>query len=492
MIGQLYPNWELCIADDASTDAEIREILQAHAAADKRIKVTYRSQNGHISAASNSALELVTGEFVVLMDHDDELPPHALYMVAEEINRQPNVDLIYTDEDKVDGDGKRHDPHFKSSWNPDLFYAQNIIAHLGVYRTSLVRAVGGFRIGLEGSQDYDLALRILGLTNHDRIRHIPFVLYHWRIYSGVQTFSSNNPAKSVSTAHRALAEHFQETHQNADVLPLPSFPGWWRIRRELPACKPSVTLIVPTRDRVELLRGCVHGILHKTDYQELSVIVVDNGSVEPDTLSYLDELRGEPRVQVLRVEGPFNYSTLNNAAVRLAKTDFVGFINNDIEVVRSGWLAELVSQAARPGVGAVGTKLLYANGNIQHAGVILGVYGVAAHGHRHYPAGAIGYFGRPQLQQDLSAVTAAALIMPRRLFNDIGGFDATNLAVGYNDVDLCLRIREAGYRVIYTPFAELLHLESASRGTNLLPSQLERDRSERRYMVERWGQATRA
>ncbi len=491
VLGQLYTNWELCIADDASTDPEIRSILKAHAAADKRIKVVYRKQNGHISAASNSALELVSGEFVVLMDHDDELPSHALYMIAEEINRYPDVDVIYTDEDKVDGEGRRHDPHFKTGWNPDLFYAQNIIAHLGVYRTTLVRAVGGFRLGLEGSQDYDFSLRILGLTNNDRIRHIPFVLYHWRIFPGVRTFSSNNPDKSISTARRALVEHFQEAQQDVDVLPLTTFPGWWRVRRKLPEHVPSVTLIIPTRDRVELLRGCVEGLLNGTDYPKLAIIVVDNGSVEPETLSYFAQLRGDARVRILRVEGPFNYSALNNVAVRQVQDDLICFMNNDIEVTRSNWLTEMVSQAVRPGIGAVGTKLLYANGNIQHAGVTLGVYGVAAHGHRHYPTDAIGYFGRPQLQQDLSAVTAAALIMPRHLFNEIGGFDAANLAVGYNDVDLCLRIREAGYRVIYTPFAELRHLESASRGMNLSPKQIERDRQERSYMVERWGMLLR-
>ncbi|MGI4747209.1 MAG: glycosyltransferase, partial [Janthinobacterium lividum] len=234
-------------------------------------------------------------------------------------------------------------------------------------------------------------------------------------------------------------------------------------------------------------RGCLDGLLHGTDYPKLAVIVIDNGSVEPETLSYFAQLRTDSRVQILRIEGPFNYSALNNAAVRHAKGDLVGFMNNDIEVMQPGWLTEMVLQSVRPGIGAVGAKLLYANGNIQHAGVILGVYGVAAHGHRNHPADAIGYFGRPQLQQDLSAVTAAALIMPRHLFTEIGGFDATNLTVGYNDVDLCLKIREAGYRVIYTPFAELRHLESASRGMNVSPKQIERDQQERRYMAERWG-----
>lgn len=487
VLGQLYPNWELCISDDASTDPAVRDTLETYAARDRRIKIVFRQRNGHISASSNSALELVTGEFVALMDHDDELPAHALYMVVEELNRHPQTDVIYSDEDKIDADGNRHDPHFKTDWNLDLFYSQNFVAHLGVYRTALVRQAGSFRVGFEGSQDYDFTLRVLGLTEASRIRHIPFVLYHWRIFPGVSTFSSDNPGKSVDTARRALTDHFRDTQQDVEVLPIKSFPSWWRIKRRLPKVPPSVTLIIPTRDRVELLRGCVQGILHRTSYPSLDIIIVDNSSTERETLAYFRSLQTDDRVQVLRVEGPFNYSTLNNRAIEQAQGEYVGFLNNDIEVMGPDWLTEMMTQAVRPGIGAVGTKLLYANGSIQHAGVTLGVYGVAAHGHRHVPANAIGYFGRPQLQQELSAVTAAALVAPKHVIRELGGFNEVNLPVGYNDVDLCLRIRAAGYRIVYTPFAELRHLESASRGANVTVEQQERDRRERDYMVGRWG-----
>ena len=488
VIDQLYPHWELCIAEDCSPNEEIRTILRDYAARDARIKIVFRQQNGHISRASNSALELVTGDFVALMDHDDELPPHALYLVANEINRFPDTDIIYTDEDKIDEHGRRHDPYFKNDWNQELFYSQNCVAHLGVYRTELMRAVGGFRAGFEGSQDYDLTLRVLRISAAERIRHIPHVLYHWRIFDGVRTFSSDNPSNSVSTARRAMDEYFAQAEPDSVVTPIPYFPGWWRIRRPLPAKPPRVSIIIPTRDRIELVRNCVDGILNRTDYPDLDVVIVDNGSTEAASLNYLTMISHDPRVSVLRDDGPFNYSRLNNVAVARAIGDYVCFLNNDIETIAPDWLTELVSQAVRPGVGAVGTRLLYASGTLQHAGISMGVYGVAAHSHRHFPGDSIGYFGHPQLVREVSAVTAAALLMPKDLFLQVGGFDEDNLAVSYNDVDLCLRIRAAGRRVLYTPFAALYHLESASRGPDVTLAQQELQRIERGYMTARWAE----
>ncbi|UJL71515.1 glycosyltransferase [Agrobacterium vitis] len=487
ILDQLYPHWELCVADDCSPNPAIRSILSEYAARDERIKVIYRSENGHISRASNSAIEHVTGEFVALMDHDDEIPAHALYMVAHELNRHPEADIIYTDEDKIDASGRRHDPHFKTDWNQELFYSQNMVAHLGVYRTSLVKAVNGFRAGFEGSQDYDFTLRLLKLTSPERIRHIPFVLYHWRIFEGVRTFSSNNPSRSIDTARRAMEEYFADVEPDSTVLPIEAFPSWWRIKRPLPQDLPSVTIVIPTRDRVSLVRNCVSGVLDGTDYSNLDVIIIDNGSTEDDSLAYFELIGRDPRVTVLRDDGPFNYSRLNNTAVAMAKGDYICFLNNDIEVIEAGWLSEMMSQAVRDKVGAVGTRLLYGNGTLQHAGVTLGIYGVAAHGHRHFPGNSIGYFGHPQLVRETSAVTAAALVMRKDLFTAIGGFDSANLAVSYNDVDLCLRVREAGYKVVYTPFAPLRHLESVSRGPDVTPEQKELQRIERGYMQARWG-----
>lgn len=486
VLAQTYENWELCIADDASTNSEVRTVLDEYVRRDSRIKAVFREKNGHISAASNSALELVTGEFVALMDHDDALPVHALYMVAEEIVRHPDVDLIYTDEDKVDENDRRHDPHFKTDWNPELFYSQNFVAHMGIYRTSIVRKISGFRVGFEGSQDYDFVLRFLLHTDASRIRHIPHVLYHWRIFPGVASFSTNNPDASIETARRALVEYFEQTEPASEVVGIEQFPSWWRIKRQPPAVLPRVSLIVPTRDRLGVLKVAIDGLLHATNYDNMEVIVVDNESVESETLEYFRFIEQDPRVKILRVEGAFNFSALNNRAAEIATGSILGFINNDIEVIHDDWLLELVTQASRPNVGVVGAKLYYANDTIQHAGVILGLYGVAAHGHRHFPRNSVGYFGRPMLVQNMSAVTAACMVMPKAVFDQVGGYDETNLTVGYNDVDLCLKAREAGFDIVFTPFAELYHLESVSRGENLSAAQIERDARERAYMLRRW------
>ena len=489
VIAQLYQNWELCIADDASPDPEISAILKEYARDDPRIKVTYRAQRGHISAASNSALELVMGDFVALMDHDDELPPHALYMVAVELNDHPDADIIYSDEDKIDAEGRRHGAYFKTDWNPELFYSQNMISHLGVYRASMVRQVGGFREGFEGSQDYDLALRIVAATTADRIRHIPYVLYHWRLAGGLDTFSTSNLPVAVHAARRAVAEYLSARGEPTEVVG-GNLPFYNRVIRSLPDPPPTVSLIVPTRDRVALLRNCINGLLHNTDYPELEIIIVDNGSSEPDTLDYLDSLKKESRVRILRIEAPFNFSTLNNRAAEIARGEILGFINNDIEVIDPGWLKEMVAQVTQPGVGAVGAKLYYRNDTIQHAGVVLGLGGVAGHPHTHHPRSDAGYIGRLQLVHNLSAVTAACMLMPKRIFQEVGGFDEVNLAVAFNDVDLCLRVRQAGYSIVWTPYAELYHLESASRGYDYgNQERAERAALEVAYMRLRWGAA---
>ena len=486
MIGQIYPNWQLCIADDNSSNPEVRAILQDYARRDHRIKVVFRPQNGHISAASNSALASATGDFVALMDHDDELPAHALYMVAVELNAHPDTDIIYSDEDKIDADGRRYDPYFKTDWNQELFYSQNIVSHLGVYRASLMRQVGGFREGLEGSQDYDLALRIVALTTPERIRHIPHILYHWRIFSGGQTFSTDHLPIAVRAARQALSDYFADRDAAVEIA-LSKIPCYYRVRHALPDPLPRVSLIVPTRDRIELLRSCIDGLLRKTDYPNLEIILVDNESRQSDTLAYFRSLKAESRVRIIRVEGAFNFSALNNRAADIAKGDLIGFINNDIEVIAPDWLKEMVSQVVQAGVGAVGAKLYYGDDTIQHAGVVLGLGGVAGHPHRRFHRSAAGYFGRLQLVQNVSCVTAACLLMPKKIFVEVGGFDEVNLPVAFNDVDLCLKIREMGYSIVWTPYAELYHLESASRGPDLASKEIQRFNRECAHMERRWG-----
>lgn len=487
VIAQLYENWELCIADDASPAPHVTQILREFAARDARIKFVTRAENGRIAKASNSALELATGEFVALMDHDDVLPNHALYMVAVEINAHPDADVLYSDEDKLNEEGRRFEPLFKSDWDPDRMYGHNYISHLGVYRTSLMREVGGFRDGYNGSQDYDLALRVIARTQADRIRHIPFVLYHWRLFPGAQTFSSTQLGTATDSARRALRDYFAVKGEKVEVMKA-RVPTLYRVQRDVPQPAPRVSLIIPTRDRLFLLEQCVEGLLKRTDYPDFEIIIVDNDSREPETLRYLKAIVADKRVRVLRVDGPFNFSALNNDAVKIATGTIIGFINNDIDVIHPEWLSEMVAQISQPDVGAVGAKLYYGNNTIQHAGVVLGLGGVAGHNEKYVGRLGSGYFGQLHFARSVSAVTAACMLIKRGIFESIGGFDDVNLTVAFNDIDLCLKVRQAGYRIIWTPYAELYHLESASRGSDDFDSEKhQRFLREVNYMLRRWG-----
>lgn len=490
---QLYSHWELCIADDASTAPHVRAVLEEAAAADPRIKVRYRSENGHISAASNSALDLVAGEFVGLLDHDDELAPDALFEVAAALDARPQTDLIYSDEDKIDEDGRRHHPYFKPDWMPDLITGQNFVSHLSVYRTSLVRAVGGFRVGYEGSQDWDLVLRAVERTTPDRIVHIPKVLYHWRAIPGSTAVRVSEKNYSVDAARRALAEHFERRGDRVELLPVPG--DNWRVKYPLPPEPPLVSLVIPTRNQVAYLKRCVDSILEKTTYPSFEILIVDNGSDDPAALEYLRSLqdgshpllRPGRRVEVLRRDAPFNYSALNNDAASRARGQLLGLLNNDLEVISPDWLEEMAGQALRPDIGCVGAMLYYPNDTIQHAGVVLGLGGVAGHAFRHFPRATDGAFNRARLAQNYSAVTAACLVVRAELFQRVGGLDEQALAVAFNDVDLCLKVRAAGYRNLWTPFAEFYHHESVSRGPEDTVEKFARFRAEIATMQERWG-----
>lgn len=479
---QLYPHWELCIADDASTSVEVRAILRAYSEGDARIKVVFRPENGHISAASNSALALATGAWLALMDHDDLLAEHALFWVADCIAAHPEVRLIYSDEDKVDENGQRSDPYFKPDWNVDLFRSQNMFSHLGVLATDLVRELGGFRVGLEGSQDWDLVLRCIERIGPGHIRHVPRVLYHWRVHVASTARSMKAKPYAALAGERALNEHFERTGVRASA----EYVGFgYRARYALPDVPPLVSLIIPTRNALELMRQCVNSIGAKTTYPNYEIIVVDNGSDDPAALDYFKTIAQKPNIRVLRDEREFNYSALNNAAVEVARGDLVALVNNDIEVISPDWLSEMVSIALQPGVGAVGARLWYPNMTLQHGGVVLGL-GVASHAHKGLPAGLNGYAGRAALIQSFSAVTAACLVIRKTIYQQVGGLDEVNLQVAFNDVDFCLRVRQAGFRNVWTPYAELLHHESATRGEDLAPHKRERFRREIAYMRQRW------
>lgn len=480
---QIYPNWELCIADDASPKPEVRATLEKLAKADPRIKVVFRPENGHISQASNSALALATGEWVALLDHDDLLSEHALFWVVECLNQHPDTDLIYSDEDKIDIHGNRSDPYFKCDWNLDLFYSHNLITHLGVYRTQIVREIGGFRVGLEGAQDYDLALRYIEACGQERIRHIPRILYHWRIHPESTAQSADSKPYAMLAGERALNEHFQRTGMAAKAE-LVNYG--YRVSYALPEPAPLVSIIIPTRNALALTRQCIDSIQTKTTYKNYEIIVVDNNSDDPAALAYFEGLRQQANVRVIRDERPFNYSALNNAAAKGAKGEVLVLLNNDIEVITPGWLSEMVSLALQPGVGAVGAKLLYPDNTLQHGGVVLGIGGVAGHSHKCFPRDHAGHKGRIGLRSSFSAVTAACLAVAKENYFAVGGLNETELTVAFNDVDFCLKLKERGFRNVWTPYAELYHHESATRGHENTPEKIARFEKESSYMKARW------
>ena len=483
---QIYECWELCIADDASTDPEVRPFLEKVAAADPRIKLTFRERNGHISACSNSALALATGDWCALLDQDDALTENALALVALEIDRHPDAGLIYSDEDKIDENGVRSNPFFKPDWNPELFLGQNYINHLGCYRADLLREIGGFREGFEGSQDYDLALRCVDRLRPEQVRHIPRILYRWRMVGGSLAAIPDAKPYAKDAARRAIADHAKRSQMPGTVVACPENNESHRFVHALPEPAPLVSIIIPTRDRAALLKRCVESIQARTNYRPFEIIIVDNGSVESETLDFFRAI-GQENVRVIPESGPFNYSRLNNRAAVEARGDILVFLNNDTEIDDPGWLTEMVSHAARLQVGAVGARLWYPDGTLQHGGAVLGLGGVAGHAFPHIPRGHPGYFNRAMLQQNCSAVTGACLALRKTVFKELGGFDEKNLGVTFNDIDFCLRLTQRGYRVVWTPFADLIHHESASRGHQRKPEEQAEFERAVDYMQTRWG-----
>lgn len=482
--GQGYPNWELCIADDRSTRRETLEVLRSYEGADPRIKIVFRQRNGHISAATNSALGIAGGDFAVLLDHDDRLHPEALSELAAASLRNPHWDLLYTDEDKLDFSGRRCEPYFKPDFNLDLLRGQNCISHLAAYRMEALRRIGGLRSGFEGSQDWDLALRFVEHVGPDRVGHIPRVLYHWRKSERSTAADSAVKPYARKAALDAIQEHLARTGSHGAVEDIPGQPGNYRVRYALPAPAPRISVVVPSRDQPGLLERCIDSIRATTPGMALEFVLVDNGSRSHEARRLFDKLADEGAT-VIRHDHQFNYSQLNNLAADRATGDLLLFVNDDVEAFQDGWLEEMASHAMRAEVGAVGAKLYYSGGRIQHAGVVLGGSGAAAHVCRGNSGSSPGAMNRLLLTQNYSAVTAACLAMRREVFAHVGGFDEA-LAVDFNDVDLCLRLREQGLLVVWTPFARLFHHESLSRGTARTPEDLERAQREQRIFRRRW------
>ncbi|HBE2177016.1 TPA: glycosyltransferase family 2 protein [Enterococcus faecalis] len=486
ILNQVYTNWELCMADDASTDPNVKKILTEYQQLDERIRVVFREQNGHISEATNSALAIATGEFVALLDNDDELAINAFYEVAKVLNENPELDLIYSDEDKIDMDGNRSDPAFKPDWSPDLLLGTNYISHLGVYRRSILEEIGGFRKGYEGSQDYDLVLRFTEKTTKERIKHIPKVLYYWRMLPTSTAVDQGSKGYAFEAGLRAVQDvlvrqgiNGHATHGAANGL----YDVYYDIESEK-----LVSIIIPTKNGYKDVQRCVSSIIEKTTYQNYEIIMADNGSTDPKMHELYAEFEQQlpGRFFVESIDIPFNFSTINNRAAKKAHGEYLLFLNNDTEVITENWLTLMVSFAQQERIGCVGAKLLYPNNTVQHAGVILGLGGVAGHGHYGYPHGDLGYFGRLAINVNYSAVTAACLLMKKADFDAVGGFEEA-FTVAFNDVDLCLKVQALGRDNVWLHEAELYHFESQTRGYDDKGKKKKRFEQEKVMMEEKWG-----
>jgi GT2 family glycosyltransferase len=460
--GQSYPHWELCIADDASTLPSVRATLERYMALDDRIRVSFRKENGHIARATNDAMALMRGDYMCLMDHDDEIAPHALLEFARIINEDPLVEFIYSDEDKLDLDGQRYEPFFKPDWSPILLESCMYTAHFACYRVSIVRQVGGFRPECNGAQDYDFVLRFAERVT--RVRHVPKILYHWRAIPGSTAQSMDNKDYVISSAIRALSDRCARTGE-VDLVKPGSWAGSFACRRKIVG-NPKVSIIIPSAGRsaevrgapVDLLANCVHSIYSKSSFKNFEVIIVDNGDLTKKTRASLARF---PARYISYRQSVFNVAARMNLGATVASGDFLLFLNDDTEVISGDWLEAMIAVAQRPNVGMVGAKLRFEDGALQHVGVTT-CHGWPDHIRRGFPANDPGYFFSSVTTREVLAVTGACCLIPRALFGRVGGFNE-DFAVNYNDIDLCMRVRATGASIVFTSQAELFHFESKNR-----------------------------
>jgi GT2 family glycosyltransferase len=474
VLKQEYPHWQLCLVDDCSSAPHVRRVLDEYSKADERIQVLYRSENGHIAKATNSALEIATGEFIALLDHDDELTEDALFEVAIAHNENPAADWMYSDEDKIDEDGFCSDAFYKPDWSPEYFLTCMYTCHLGVYRTELVRSIGGFRPEVNGAQDYDLALRLA--ARNTAVHHIPKVLYHWRTLPSSTASGGDAKDYAYPAAQRALANYLKEAGLSGEVLPGPRH-GFHRIRFDI-AGEPRVSVVIPSAARlvtyegkqIDLLRMCVGSILERSTYRNIEIIVVDNGDLRPDLREWLTD-----KVQLVTYSSQrFNLAEKINLGATHATGDHLVLLNDDIEVISPDWIEQMLQYSQQPGIGAVGAKLLFPSGRIQHAGIVL-LNGNPGHAYYNHPPDEIGYYLSVQLTRNYIAVTGACTMTKADVFREVGGY-SEDFPLNYNDVDYGLKLRGKGYRSVYAPGAELYHYESVSKegAGNIRPGELDK------------------
>jgi len=480
---QIYPYWQLCLVDDCSPKSYLKQILEHQAIQDERICVQLNDVNQGISVTTNDALSMATGDYIALLDHDDEISIDALYENAKVINDTPDAGLIYSDEDKMDMQGKRLEPYFKPDFSPDLLHTNNYICHFTVIKKSIADEIGGFREGLDGSQDHDIILRAANAAK--RVVHIPKILYHWRKIPGSTAVVYDSKSYAWEAGRKAVEDILKKREDGVRVE-LGSLKGTYRVFREIQD-KPLVSIIIPFKDKPELLDSCLNSILNRSSYQNFEIIGISNNSEEPLTFERMQHFKqSDERLRFVEKNVPFNFSSICNFGVEQANGDYIVLLNNDIEILSPDWIERMLEHAQRPEIGAVGCKLLYPDGRIQHAGVVAGMVGAAGHPHKFFPDNHIGYHGRLHMVYNVSAVTGAMMMMRTDKFEEVGGLDEDNLAVAYNDIDLCLKLLDKGYYNVFTPHAKATHHESISRGYEDTDEKMQRLLTEQNYFLTKW------
>lgn len=482
LLDQTYPNWELCIANGSPDDSEMNRILKEYSAEDKRICVRNLEENLGIAGNTNAALTMASGEFVGLLDHDDLLAPNALYEIAKALNEDSELDAVYTDEDKVTTDLSEHfQPHLKPDFNLDLLRSNNYICHFFVVRKSVVDKVGGFRQEFDGAQDHDFIFRCV--ESADKVGHVPEIVYHWRTH---KASTADNPASKMyafDAGKRAIEAHLERVGVEGEVSHTPDL-GFFRVKYPVQG-EPLVSIIIPNKDEKESLKACIESIREKTEYQNYEILIIENNSTTDEIFHYYRELSKDPKIRLLRWKKEFNYSAINNYGVRHAKGDYLLFLNNDVTVITPGWIKEMLGVCQRKEVGAVGVKLIYPDNTIQHVGCVIGIGGIAGHMFVDMPANRTGYLHKASILQDMSAVTAACMMMKRSAFEEAGGF-TEKLSVAFNDVDLCLKVRQNHKLIVYDPYVQLYHMESKTRGAEDSEAKVRRFQEEIEYMRCHW------
>ena len=482
LLEQTYENWELCIVDASPGNASMEYVLREYANRDSRIQWRKLEKNLGIAENTNAAFAMASGDFVGLLDHDDLLAPNALYEIAAALEKEPDIDVLYTDEDKVRGDSLEHfQPHLKPDFNLDLLRSNNYICHFFVAKRTLVKQVGGFLAAFDGAQDHDFIFRCVEQAEH--IHHIPEILYHWRTHQSSTADNPDSKRYAFEAGRRAVEANLERCGLKGQVSHTKDY-GFYRVTYPVQG-RPFVSIIIPNKDAKEDLEKCVNSILTKSTYENYEILIVENNSAGSEIFAYYKQLSQNPKIRLLRWKHPFNYSAINNYAASKAKGEYFLFLNNDTEVITPGWIEELLGFCQRKDTGIVGAKLYYGNNTIQHAGTVIGIGGIAGHMFVDMDRERSGYMHKASIIQDLSAVTAACMMVKRKVFEQVHGFEE-ELAVAFNDVDFCLRVRELGYLVVYNPYVELYHYESKSRGTEDSKEKVRRFQSEIEFMRCRW------